>query len=118
MNKNLYRLVKPYESNKVYEASSVMHGAGKCYKEIKNTNTNTNDFSILDINTNNIYEFKINPTQQMLLKKNPDELLNKNIQNGGNKFDKQLIENLQKQINELNTKVKELEIKMSQNIIN
>jgi hypothetical protein len=115
MSKNLYRLVKPYESNKVYEASSIMHGAGKCYKEIKKTNTITNDFSILDINTNNIYEFKINPTQQMLLKKNPDELLNKNIQNGGNKID---LENLQKQINELNTKVKELEIKMSQNIIN
>ena len=113
MSKNLYRLVKPYESNKVYEASSIMHGAGKCYKEIKKTNTITNDFSILDINTNNIYEFKINPTQQMLLKKNPDELLNKNIQNGGNKID---LENLQKQINELNTKVKELEIKMSQNI--
>jgi hypothetical protein len=114
MSKNLYRLVKPYESNKVYEASSIMHGAGKCYKEIKKTNTITNEFSMIDINSNNIYEFKINPSQQMLLKKNPDELLsfNKLNQNGG---DKQLIEKLQKQINELNIKVKEIEIKISQN---
>ena len=116
MSKNLYRLVKPYESNKVYEASSVMHGAGKCYKEIKKTNTIANEFSIMDVNSNNIYEFKINPTQQMLLKKNPDELLNNhNEQNGGNKMD---IEKLQKQINELNIKIKELEIKISQNNMN
>lgn len=111
MSKNLYRLVKPYESNKVYEASSIMHGAGKCYKEIKKTNTITNDFSMIDINSNNIYEFKINPTQQMLLKKDPNELLNNN-QDGGNKID---LEKIQQQINELNTKVKELEIKLSQN---
>lgn len=111
MSKNLYRLVKPYESNKVYEASSIMHGAGKCYKEIKKTNTITNDFSMIDINSNNIYEFKINPTQQMLLKKDPNELLNNN-QDGGNKID---LEKIQKQINELNIKVKELEIKISQN---
>jgi len=112
MSKNLYRLVKPYDSTKVYEATSIMHGAGKCYKEIKKTNIITNEFSVIDINSNNIYEFKINPSQQMLLKKNPDELLANNIQNGGDKLD---LEKIQKQINELNTKVKELEIKISQN---
>ena len=114
MNKNLYRLVKPYESNKVYEATSVMHGAGKCYKEIKKTNTITNEFSMIDINSNNIYEFKINPTQQMLLKKDPNELLsfNKLNQDGGDKID---LVKIQQQIKELDTKVKELEIKISQN---
>jgi hypothetical protein len=111
MNKNLYRLVKPYQSDKVYEASSIMHGAGKCHKELKKTNTNVDSFSIMDINSNNIYEFKINPIHQMLLKKDPDELLNNN-QNGGNVMN---IENIKNQINELTNRVKILEEKILQN---
>lgn len=113
MIKNLYRLVKPYQSDKVYEASSIMHGAGKCHKELKKTNTNTNEFSIMDINSNNIYDFKINPNKQMLLQKNPDELLNNN-QNGGNKNDGNIeyIKKIENQLNELNNRIKLLENKI------
>lgn len=82
-NKNIYRLIKPYQSNKVYEASTVMHGAGKCYKELKNTNVNCDSFSIMDINLNNVYTFNVNQTQKMILKKDPSELLN---QNGGDEI--------------------------------
>ena len=73
--KTLYRLVKPYQSDKVYESSSIMHGAGKCYKELKKTNSNTPEFSIMDINTNQIYDFKVSSSPKMIFNKNPDELL-------------------------------------------
>jgi hypothetical protein len=84
-NKNLYRLVKPYQSNKVYEALTIMHGAGKCYKELKKSNVNCDSFSIMDINLNAIYDFKLNQKEKMILNKDPSELLNQNqlIQNGG-----------------------------------
>ena len=34
---NIYRLIKPYQSDKVYEAKTTLHGAGKCYRELKKT---------------------------------------------------------------------------------
>ena len=78
--KNIYRLIKPYQSNKVYEALTIMHGAGKCYKELKKNNTRTEDFTIININNNHIYDFKINKKDRMILEKDPTELLR---QNGG-----------------------------------
>jgi hypothetical protein len=83
MSKNIYRLIKPYQSNKVYEASTVMHGAGKCYKELKKANINSDIFSIMDINLNTVYDFNINPKNKMILEKDPNELLN---QNGGDEL--------------------------------
>ena len=35
MDSNIYRLIKPYQSMTVYDAKTTMHGAGKCYKELK-----------------------------------------------------------------------------------
>jgi len=110
--KSLYRLVKPFQSDKVYESSSIMHGAGKCYKELKKTNSNTPEFSIMDINSNQIYEFKVSPSPQMILKKNPDELLNnaqllnQENQNGGNND----INELKNKITELTSRIEKLEM--------
>jgi len=90
MSKNIYRLIKPYQSNKVYEAMTVMHGAGKCYKELKKSNVISDSFSIMDINSSLIYDFNIKQKNEMILKKDPSELLNnepiKINQNGGDDF--------------------------------
>lgn len=111
MSKNIYRLVKPYQSNKVYEASTVMHGAGKCYRELKKSNVVCNSFSIMDINLNSIYDFNIKPKDVMILKKDPSELLNKNNseinQIGGDELFqiKNDIEQLKNRISTLETKL-------------
>jgi hypothetical protein len=116
--KSLYRLVKPYQSDKVYESSSIMHGAGKCYKELKKTNSNTPEFSIMDINTNHIYDFKISPSPKMILQKNPDELLPTQqtlqtfqTQEGGNN-----IEEFKKILTDLTARIEKLEL-LSKQII-
>jgi hypothetical protein len=56
-----YKLVKPFESNNVYKASSLISGAGKCFKEVLRAMPETKQFSILDINTNDIFDFNVNP---------------------------------------------------------
>jgi len=56
-----YKLIKPFESNNVYKASSLLSGAGKCFKEALRAVPETQQFSILDINTNDIFDFNINP---------------------------------------------------------
>ena len=110
MSKNIYRLVKPYQSNKVYEALTVMHGAGKCYKELKKSNVNCESFSIMDINSNSIYEFNIKPKNEMILKKDPTELLKDSAkinQNGGDELFqiKNEIEQLKNRISTLEGKI-------------
>ena len=74
--KYIYRLVKPYQSNKVYEASTFMHGANKCYRELHKNNVKCNSFTILNINDNLIYEFNIKKKPQMILQE-------KNIHDNG-----------------------------------
>jgi hypothetical protein len=85
-----------------------MHGAGKCYKELKKTNTNTPEFSIMDINLNQIYDFKVSPSPKMILKKNPDELLCEQ-QNGGNITE---INDFKNQIINLTERIVKLESKL------
>jgi hypothetical protein len=113
--KTLYRLVKPYQSDKVYESSSIMHGAGKCYKELKKTNSNTPEFSIMDINTNHIYDFKVSPSPKMIFNKNPDELLKtQQNQEGGNDLndinDINKINELKNIITDLRSRIEKLEM--------
>ena len=81
MNKDIYRLVKPYQSNKVHEASTFMHGANKCYKELKKNNVQCEMFTIMNINDNSLYDFNMNNKPKMLLeeKNDPTQLLNINI---------------------------------------
>jgi hypothetical protein len=105
-DKSIYRLVKPYQSTKVYEAKTIMHGAGKCYKELKKTNTNCDSFAIMNVNDNSIYDFKLSPlkTQQMVLHKDTNQLINN--QYGGNDIEKLKndIEMLKNRINVLENK--------------
>lgn len=125
MNKNIYRLIKPYQSDKVYEASTTIHGAGKCYNELKKNNVNCNSFTIMNLDDNSMYDFKIHEKPQMILKENDkiNELLNKNkitqhnqllqntqqIQNGGNINDidefKNILQDLTKRIKILEDKI-------------
>lgn len=60
-HKYYYKVIKPYESNNVYLASSLMSGAGKCYSEVIRVNPASRDFSIIDINSNGVFDFNINP---------------------------------------------------------
>lgn len=107
-DKSIYRLIKPYQSMKVYEAKTIMHGAGKCYKELKKTNTNCESFSIMNVNDNSIYDFKLNQLkgEQMVLHKNTNELINNNNQYGGN-----VIEKLKNDIDMLKNRISALENK-------
>jgi hypothetical protein len=106
-DKSIYRLIKPYQSMKVYEAKTIMHGAGKCYKELKNTNTKCESFSIMNVNDNTIYDFKLNPsrTETMILQKDCNELINN--QNGGSELEK-----LKNDIELLKNKIEILEKKI------
>ncbi len=105
-DKSIYRLIKPYQSMKVYEAKTIMHGAGKCYKELKKTNSQCESFSIMNVNDNSIYDFKLNPshTHKMVLHKDTNELINN--QYGGSE-----IEMLKNEIQILKNRITALENK-------
>jgi len=118
MNKNIYRLIKPYQSDKVYEANTTMHGAGKCYHELKKNNVTCDSFTIMNLDDKSIYDFKINNKPQMILKENDkiNELLNKDkllqnnklLQTGGvddiNEF-KNILQDLTKRLKILEDKI-------------
>jgi hypothetical protein len=113
--KNIYRLVKPYQSNKVYEATTFMRGANKCYHELQKNNVKCDMFTILNINDNSLYDFNIKNKPQMILQEKQNindngvqELLNNNIQDGGNKDN---ITQLKLQIKSLEDRIKILESK-------
>lgn len=105
---NIYRLIKPYQSDKVYEAKTTIHGAGKCYKELKKGNIKCDSFTIMNINDNSIYDFKINnkKTEEMILKKDPSELINQN--GGNNNILESRIVNLENKINNLENIINKL----------
>lgn len=62
---NLYRLIKPYDSNLLHASSTMMGGASKCYKELKKSSQNATNFSIMHMKTNQIYDFDINQNQNI-----------------------------------------------------
>jgi hypothetical protein len=110
-NKNIYRIIKPYQSDRVYEAQTTLHGANKCYNELKKSNVNSDSFTIMNLNDNSIYDFKINQKPQMVLKDNDKikELLNNNgnnMQTGGdiNEF-KKILEDLSKRVSDIEKKI-------------
>lgn len=102
---NIYRLIKPYQSNKVYEAKTTLHGAGKCYRELKKGNIKCDSFTIMNINDKSIYDFKMNnkKTEEMILKKDPTELINQN--GGNNNILETRIVNLENKINNLENNI-------------
>ena len=56
-----YKLIRPFQSNNVYLAHSLQSGAGKCFKEVIRVMPDTQQFSVMDINTNEIFDFNVNP---------------------------------------------------------
>lgn len=96
IDRNIYRLIKPYESNKVYEAKTTMHGAGKCYKELKAENVICNSFTIQNLADNTTFDFKVDskPKLESLII-HSDSKYNK-IQKGG--LNMEIIENRLRQI--------------------
>jgi hypothetical protein len=58
---NRYQLIKPILSDIIHESSSILKGGNKCYKELKKMNKiNVSEFEIRNIDTKQIYTFKIN----------------------------------------------------------
>jgi len=115
MNKNIYRLIKPYQSTNVYEAKTTMHGAGKCYRELKKLNVKCDSFSIMNINDNSVYDFKLGQSRMpdMILKNNTNDLLNKNNKNNqNNQIGGADIMTLKTQIDNLTNRIKILEEKI------
>jgi hypothetical protein len=57
---NRYQLTKPFLSDKVYESSSVLKSAKKCYQEVKKAKLpNIKTFTIKDIDSNKSFIFQI-----------------------------------------------------------
>jgi len=57
---NLYRVIKPYDSNLLHSSKSLIGGASKCYKEVKKVSPTAANFSVMHMKTNEIYDFNIN----------------------------------------------------------
>lgn len=112
---NLFRLIKPVSSNKVYESKTIMHGAGKCYKELKTHNIKASSFSIIEINQNQVYTFKINsksnanfePKIESLVTNNQNGGLNQKVRDDFMILKK--LEGLEKNIQNLNIRINKLE---------
>jgi len=71
MNKR-YQLIKPIISDKIYETSSLIKGAKKCYNEVKSAKIGgAKTFTVRDIDSQQTYIFKIHnpyiPANQLTL---------------------------------------------------
>jgi uncharacterized protein (UPF0335 family) len=115
-NQQLYRLIKPYQSNKVYKSHSIMKGAGKCYKEFKNSGYDAKSFSIMNIDTNHVYDFNVNSKPSAITINKDLRDLNKQSSNiilGGNNN----IDTIDTKLNNLIKRVEKLENKLNTNLI-
>lgn len=64
MNKR-YQLIKPFLSDKIYETQTLNKAAKQCYKEVKLSNVKAEEFAIRDIDSAEVFRFKIhNPVVQ------------------------------------------------------
>jgi hypothetical protein len=100
---NLYRLIKPYDSNLLHTSSTMMGGASKCYKELKKTSPIATNFSIMHMKTNQIYDFDINN-------------INQNVnQTGGNIATLGEMEQLKNYVSSLEKRIIDLENKINGN---
>lgn len=65
-----YQIIKPFLSDKIVEASSLEKGAKQCYRDVKLFNATKNfsaivpEFAIKDIDSNEIFRYKINIFQK------------------------------------------------------
>ncbi len=99
IDRNIYRLIKPYQSNKVYEAKTTMHGAGKCYKELKAENVICNSFTIQNLADNTTYDFRVDSKPKLESLIIHSDSKNNKFQKGGvDDINKEIIENRLRQI--------------------
>lgn len=116
MDKNIYRLIKPYQSTKVYEAKTTMHGAGKCYKELKSGNVNCDVFSIQNLADNSVYDFKVDFNLKNNARTKLESLIihsdNQHNQNGGlnNNINNELLQN---RLLQIENRLQQIENKIS-----
>jgi hypothetical protein len=61
-NKTAYKVIRPYTSQKLHFSSSLEGGASKCYREVKSFMPNSTDFSVMNMSTNELYDYKLNKT--------------------------------------------------------
>ena len=61
-NKTAYKVIRPFTSQKLHFASSLEGGASKCYREVKTLMPNSTDFSVMNMTTNELYDYKLNKT--------------------------------------------------------
>ena len=59
-NKTAYKVIRPFTSQKLHFSSSLEGGASKCYREVKSLMPNSTDFSVMNMNTNELYDYKLN----------------------------------------------------------
>ncbi len=99
-SENLYKVILPFNSHMVHSSSSINGGASKCYKEIKNQTGGVDLFSIMNINTNKVYNFQTKSNNN----------LNKNSnQNGGFLSNLNEIRSMNEQIKMLESRIISLE---------
>lgn len=79
-------------SDVIHESTTILRGGNKCYKELKKMGKiNVSEFEVKDIDTNQIYKFKIN-TQIGGSKTNMSDVLSK-------------LDNIEKKLENLNNAV-------------
>lgn len=62
-NKYKYQLIHPVVGTRIYQTRSLKKGAKKCYEELKSfNNINSPYFTVLNVDTFEIYKFKIDAT--------------------------------------------------------
>jgi hypothetical protein len=59
-NKTPYKVIKPFTSHKLHFSSSLEGGASKCYREVKSLMPNSTNFSVMNMTTNELYDYKLN----------------------------------------------------------
>lgn len=111
MDRNIYRIIKPYQSNKVYEAKTTMHGAGKCYKELKSENVICNSFTIQNLADNTTYDFRVDSKpklESLIIHSDSKNSKNSKIQKGG--LNMEIMEN---RLRHIETRLLNLENKLT-----
>ena len=67
MNKQ-YKIISPNINDKIFEASTMIKGAKRCYDEIKNSHIHANSFTIKDMSSNETFTFAIHPRKQKAIR--------------------------------------------------
>jgi len=58
-----FQIIKPFLGDKIVEAATLKKGAKQCYKEVKASKIVSSEFAIKDIDSKEIFRYKINRTQ-------------------------------------------------------